>query len=189
MKHHHSAVLAAAAVMAVPMSANALVYQFNATINSAQEVPVNATTGTGLGALFYDDRNTVTTTDDRYNFTMSVFGLTGPATAFHIHAPAPVGVNGPVVINLDSSLFFNANSFGILLVGGNNVPAPNASFFGQLLGSLAYINVHTAAFPGGEIRGQLVQVAVIPEPSTVAMLLAGLGFGGLMLRSRSRSRS
>ena len=44
MKHHLSAVLAAAAVMAVPMSANALVYQFNATINSTQEVPVNATT-------------------------------------------------------------------------------------------------------------------------------------------------
>jgi hypothetical protein len=53
-----------------------------------------------------------------------------------------------------------------------------------LLGGLTYLNVHTSAFPGGEIRGFVVQV---PEPETYALLLAGLAIIGIAMRKRRRA--
>lgn len=46
------------------------------------------------------------------------------------------------------------------------------------------MNIHNAVFPGGEIRGQLLQVTAVPEPGTWAMLAAGLGLVGLIARRR-----
>jgi hypothetical protein len=40
----------------------------------------------------------------------------------------------------------------------------------NILAGNSYINFHTMQFPGGEIRGQILQV---PEPSTISLLLAG----------------
>jgi NAD-dependent oxidoreductase involved in siderophore biosynthesis len=48
----------------------------------------------------------------------------------------------------------------------------------------AYLNVHTASFPGGEIRGLLVPV---PEPETYALMLAGLGIVGWAAKRRQRA--
>jgi hypothetical protein len=45
-----------------------------------------------------------------------------------------------------------------------------------------YVNVHTSAFPGGEIRGQL---APVPEAGTWAMMLAGIAVVGWQLRRRN----
>jgi hypothetical protein len=39
--------------------------------------------------------------------------------------------------------------------------------------------------PGGAVRGQLIEVTVVPEPSTYAMFAAGLGVLGLMWRRRA----
>jgi hypothetical protein len=115
---------------------------------------------------------------------MSALGLTGTATGFHIHAAAPAGSNAGVVVNLANAPFVSFNSGGTLLVGGSNATPP-ANFLANLQASLAYVNVHTAAFPGGEIRGQLIPVAtVVPEPSTYALLLAGLGFVGFLAQRR-----
>jgi len=52
----------------------------------------------------------------------------------------------------------------------------------QLEGGLWYINIHSANFGGGEIRGQILPV---PEPSTLALL--GLGAGALVWRLRRRT--
>ena len=187
MKYRLSAMLVTAAALALPLSSHALVYQFNALINSAQEVTPNTSTANGAATLFYDDNNTAVTTDDSYDFSLSAFGLSGSLTGAHIHAPAPVGVNGPVVVPLNVAPFVFFNSGGTVLIGGSDVSPPSASFLSQLQGSLAYVNLHTALRPGGEIRGQLMQVAVIPEPSSAALMLAGLAVGGLALKRRSRA--
>ena len=183
-----SVLLASAALLATPLAANALVYQFNATINGASEVPANAATGTGVATLFYDDMGTLATAGDTYSFSLAAFGLSGVATGFHIHAPAAVGVNTGVVVILSAAPFISLNAGGTLLVGGVGVAPPNATFLSDLLAHKAYVNIHTAAKTGGEIRGQLMQVAVVPEPSTYALMLAGLGMVGMLARRRSSAK-
>jgi hypothetical protein len=51
---------------------------------------------------------------------------------------------------------------------------------------LAYVNVHTALKPSGAVRGQLIQVSAVPEPSTYAMLLLGVAALGFVARRRQR---
>ncbi|MBX7201422.1 MAG: CHRD domain-containing protein [Rhodospirillaceae bacterium] len=184
----------AAAVMALPLAAQADILQFNANLNASNEVQGSTASGTGVATLFYDTRNTLSTADDTFDFSMSVFGLPSPATAFHIHGAATTAENGPVRIALDANPFLSLVSGNNLLVGGSGIAAPgipatgtgpfagvaNAghpamSFLAMLQSGLAYVNVHTSGFPGGAIRGQLLQVAAVPEPETYAMLLAGIG--------------
>lgn len=196
-----------AGVLAAPMMANAVVYQFNATLNGANEVPTSSgSTATGIATLSYDTFGTLSLADDKYSFSMSVFGLPpAGATGFHIHGAATTAENGPVRVFLDAAPFVSLNSGSTLLVGGSGVSAPDSfgvtsappnpnaghlamSFLDMLQGGLAYVNVHTALNPAGAVRGQLMQVAVIPEPETYALLLAGLGLvGGAVARRRSKS--
>ncbi len=196
----------AAAALAMPLMANAVVYQFNASLNGANEVGTLSTaTATGIATLSYNDFGTVSLTDDKFDFSMSVFGLSGgavsgtAASAFHIHGAATTSENAPVRISLDAAPFVFLNSGSTLLVGGSGVSAPSIpatavsgvnsghpamSFLDMLTGSLAYVNVHTLAVPSGAVRGQLIQVAVVPEPETYALLLAGLGLVGAAVRRR-----
>lgn len=198
--------------LASPLASQAVVYQFNATLTGANEIgtPSNAT-ATGIATLSYDTFGTASLADDKYSFSMSVFGLTGgavagtAATAYHIHGAATTTENGPVRVGLDASPFLSLNSGSTLLVGGSGVSAPvlipataattiNAghpamSFLDMLQSGLAYVNVHTALNPSGAVRGQLVQVAAVPEPQTYAMLLAGLGLVGSLVARRRRALS
>jgi hypothetical protein len=191
------------ALLALPTASHAVIYTFNASISGANEVGTAAPGGPGSGTaiLDYDDKGTPTLTDDTYNFSMSVFGLSGgtapgtAANAFHIHGAASTTESGPVRVGLDSAPFLALNSVSTLLVGGNAVPAPtalfsngaytNLSFLAMLRANLTYVNVHTALNPGGAVRGQLIEVTVVPEPSTYAMFAAGLGVLGLMWRRRA----
>jgi hypothetical protein len=53
-----------------------------------------------------------------------------------------------------------------------------------LLTGKTYVNIHTLAHPGGEIRGQITALPVVPEPATMAGL--GIGVGLLALRRRKK---
>jgi hypothetical protein len=106
-------------------------------LSGANEVPPNASTATGVGTLQI-------TADGSVSGTVTVSGMA--ATAAHIHL-APAGQNGPVIVPLVKT--------------GDNAFAPAAGakltdtqYASYLAGNL-YVNVHSAAIPGGEVRAQL----------------------------------
>ncbi len=146
--------LALMAALALSGAAQAAV--FVATLEGTQEVPPNASPGTGSATLLVNDATLA------FTLTGSYSGLTAPATAAHIHAPAPPGVNAGVIVPLTHT----GGTAGTLSGAGTLT----AVQFGWIQDGLAYVNVHNSQFPGGEIRGQLV----VPEPGTYA-LMAGLG--------------
>jgi hypothetical protein len=110
---------------------------FLAQLDGAQEVPPNGSPGTGRADFtLWGDRS-------RLHLDLAVQGLTSPITGSHLHR-APPGVNGPVVHDIGP---FMTRIVRDLVPSGQDVD--------DLLAGLFYVNVHTSAFPGGEIRGQV----------------------------------
>lgn len=102
----------------------------------------------------------------------------------HIHQ-APVGVNGPVKFNILANVVGTVGSgpnftyvFDGILPG---TQADRLAVLAQLVAGNGYINAHTAANPGGEIRGQ-IECTAVPEPATFAAI--GLGLLPLLRRRR-----
>jgi hypothetical protein len=100
-------------------------------------------------------------------------------TASHIHA-APAGVNGGIVFgfigpNSDTNGDLVIDPVAGTIVSAWDLTEGNGTTLGDQLTNLfaggLYINVHTPAFPGGEIRGQILPV---PEPGSLALLAIGL---------------
>ena len=117
---------------------------YKADLKGSSEVPSNTTTGTGSATVTIDSATHKIT----YNVTFS--GLTGPATAAHIHGPAPAGKNAGVMVWLSTK----GKPATSPLSGSATLTAAQAS---DLANGLCYVNVHTAKNPGGEIRGQLMK--------------------------------
>lgn len=185
----------AAILLALPLAASASVYEFNASLDGTQEAPTpTAAIATGLATLKYDDMGTLADlSDDRFGLTLAAFDLTGTVSGAHIHAPGAIGVPAGVVFDLIAApgavkldtgatfLYGIQHADGPDMVGGD-------SFLTVLKSGMAYLNLHTAAYSGGEIRGQLVQVATAPEPSEYALMLAGLALVGMAVRRRGKTR-
>ncbi len=112
---------------------------FKAMLKGSSEVPSNTSTATGTAILTFNE--------DTKKFTVvtTYMGLT--PTAGHIHMAAE-GVNGAVIYpfgtNLASPITFES---GVLT--DEQIKA--------LKEKMLYVNLHTTAFPGGEIRGQLMK--------------------------------
>jgi len=148
-------------------------WTFQATLLGSNEVGPNASPGTGFGTVVLSADQTQITVNESWS------GLTAPATASHIHGPAAVGVNAPVLFPFSGVLA--ATSGSIPQQTFTNLSALQVSY---LFNGLLYMNVHSSTFPGGEIRGQLF---LVPEPSTLA--LVGLGSGAIALRAyRKRAK-
>lgn len=126
------------ALAAFALVANAGPYTHYAVLSSNQEVPPNTTTGSGLAVIELVG-------DDLY-YTVSYSGLSAALTNGHFHTGA-VGVSGGVVHGLQ-----NLSPTGAFGVWADLTPAQLA----QLQAHGFYINIHTSAFPGGEIRGQVL---------------------------------
>lgn len=113
---------------------------FEASLSANQEVPPVDSSASGSAEVQFNENTNKLTWKVTYN------GLSGPATGAHIHGPAPVGQNAGVVIPFTANL--NAQP-----VAGETTITP--AQYADLAAGLYYVNIHTARFPGGEIRGQL----------------------------------
>ena len=152
--------LAPAVLLAAPLLASADHLRphllLSARLTGAQEVPVVTTNAQGVAGI------TVNATRDTIFIQAAFNGLSGPITGAHFH-DAPAGVNAPVSVNL------------VTLVRGNRLSGylsgiqvtPNR--IARLVRGLVYLNVHTAANPGGEIRGQVT----VESDNALAGVLSG----------------
>ena len=121
--------------------------------DATQEVPTNASLATGSGTVTV---NTLTNTLS-YNITHNVAN----ETAAHIHGPAARGVNAGVLVGLPA---------GPNKVGTWNYPEAQEA---NILNGLTYINIHSAAFGGGEIRGQIDGFGVQQRDTILVSSLGG----------------
>jgi len=126
---------------------------FSVPLTTDAEVPQCAAAGPGAKGTA---EIAVAPDDSSITATVTHSGLSGDATAAHIHAGA-VGVAGPVVLPFSGSL---ASPFSKTFTSADYVAAPGApadfpSFVKSLRAGDAYLNVHTAACKPGEIRGQI----------------------------------
>lgn len=110
-----------------------------AHLDGASEVPSNGRLGEGEAVVRYN-RET-----GELDWELHYERLSGTVTAAHIHGPAGPAANAPVLIQF-------ANP-GISPIKGRTRIRPAQAR--ELVSGLWYVNLHTVAHPGGEIRGQL----------------------------------
>jgi hypothetical protein len=130
------------------------------TLSGANEVPPVMTPATGEAIFTLSPDGTTLT------YRLTVANITD-VMASHIHL-APTGVNGPVVVGLFGGPAKVGSFTGVLNEGVITAEAFGGTLFGMSMDALiaqmnagtAYVNVHTMAHPGGEIRGQIaIQMA------------------------------
>jgi hypothetical protein len=154
-------------------------------MDGPSESPANASPGTGYGTALYDDVAHTLALDATFS------GLVGTTSASHIHTPTPnpfrqtagVATTTPSFVGfplgvtsgayssvLDLTLASSWNPSYVSANGGTTAGA-EAAFSAAMFANKAYWNIHSSAFPGGEIRGFFV---LVPEPATVALFALGL---------------
>jgi hypothetical protein len=159
-----AAVLCTFSVGVLPAYASSGLITCTATLAGTNEVPPNTSPGTGSITFTFDQSTSTSTWSETFS------GLTAPATAAHIHAPAPPGVSTGVVVPFTGVPAATSGSFSGTTTTLNTLTP--AQFATALLTGMAYANIHTSTLPAGEIRGQLScsQAVGVPE------FPLGLGF-------------
>ena len=114
--------------------------KMKATLDGKAEVPPITTEGKGTADIDYDP------VSKKLSWKLTYSGLSGPATAAHFHA-AEAGKNGGVAVAIPNAGSSPAE-------GSATLTDAQAA---DLLAGKYYVNVHTAAHPGGEIRGQVTK--------------------------------
>jgi hypothetical protein len=129
--------LATSVVLAGPAFAE----KFKATLDGKSEVPPNTSAGKGTADIDYDAAS------KKISWKLTYSGLSGAATAAHFHGPAEAGKNGGVALAIPNATSSPAE-------GSATLTDAQAA---DLMAGKYYVNVHTAANPGGEIRGQVMK--------------------------------
>jgi hypothetical protein len=111
----------------------------SAKLSGTSEVPANSSPGSGTVEASLDKQTNV------LSWTVTYTGLTGPVKAGHFHGPAAAGANAGVALGFSGSVESPIKGSAAL------TPAQVA----DLVAGKWYVNLHTAANPGGEVRGQV----------------------------------
>ena len=126
---------------AIAFAGPAFADKMKATLDGKSEVPPNTSAATGTADIDYDAAS------KKLSWKLTYSGLSGPATAAHFHGPAAAGANAGVAVAIP-----NATTSPV--EGSATLTDAQAA---DLVAGKYYINVHTAANPGGEIRGQVMK--------------------------------
>ena len=175
-------IIAAALAAAAPLASAAIV-SYTAMLSGGAEDPPNLSLGIGTGKV------TIDTILHSLRVEAEFSGLSGTTTAAHIHccvpppgaagvatqvpsfAGFPSGVSaGTYDMTFDLTNLMTWNP-GFVGANGGTAAGAEAALVAGLGGGQAYLNIHSSAFGGGEIRGFFAQV---PEPVSLALAFAGL---------------
>lgn len=114
--------------------------KMKATLDSASEVPANTSAGKGTADIDFDPAT------KKLTWKLTYSGLTGPATMAHFHGPAEPGKNAGVAVPIAPATSGSEGSATLTDAQATD-----------LLAGKYYVNVHTEAHKGGEIRGQVTK--------------------------------
>ena len=181
---------AMALTMLISSVAFAATTTYRSTMSGPSELPPNSSPGAGIATIVFDD---VAMT---MLFSIPFIDLPAGTTVAHLHcctATPLIGTSPPAIgfddfpVGAQSGLYERLYNLAdaatyepaFLSVHGT-VDAARSFLLSGIDNNQSYLNIHTAQFPAGEIRGFLVELAQpVPEPSSWLMLgvgLAGIGF-------------
>ncbi len=129
-----------------------------------------------------------------FTYTLSWKNLTGDATMAHIHYGAP-GVSGPIIIPFFTTTMPASDTISGTLTQADVNPMSGINTIADVAQAIeagnAYVNIHTASYPAGELRGQLaVSSSAVPEPSSMGLIAMGsLAAAALAFRRRRALRA
>jgi hypothetical protein len=135
-----TAIAFAAGIAFLATGAYAETLTYKVALKASTEVPATTSMGTGTVDATYD------TATKKLTWTVTYTGLTGAATAAHFHNPATATENAPATVPLSGDLKSPVKGEATL----TDAQAKD------LADGKMYFNIHTAANPNGEIRGQVV---------------------------------
>jgi hypothetical protein len=135
-------VIIACALVLMSVAAHAATINFKADLKAAAEVPPKNSTGTGTLTATLDTKT------NEFTYHVEFSGLTGPVVAAHFHGPASAGENAKPQLPIKGSPITSP-------VDGKATLTPEQAK--ELSAGKWYFNLHTAANPGGEIRGQVMK--------------------------------
>jgi hypothetical protein len=120
-------------------------YAIDSPAAGTQVVPATASTATGKMVGIYNSNKNMLTG------AISWAGLSGAPTYIHIHGPARAGLNRA------NSQLITISKFQASATGSVIIESPmTESQEGSMIDKMIYFDIHTAAYPNGEIRGQII---------------------------------